>query len=53
MAYLTGVEMGHALGRSYQSSMTLDAELPQAAMPNHVRFAAPAGSVLLFDMATW
>ena len=41
------------LGRSYQSSMTLDAELPQSAMPNHVRFASDAGDALIFDMATW
>ncbi len=37
------------LRASFQSSMTLDAELPQRAMPNNVGFAAPAGSALLFE----
>ena len=41
------------LRRSFRSSMTLDAELPQDAMPNHVKFAAPAGTALLFDTACW
>ena len=41
------------LRRSFKSSMTLDAELPQAAMPNHVRFTARAGDALLFDHGTW
>lgn len=36
-------------GRSWQSSLTLDAELPQEKMPNHVKFAAKAGTALLFD----
>jgi hypothetical protein len=40
------------LGRSYQSSMTLDAELSQSSMPNHFRFASDAGDALIFDMAT-
>ena len=41
------------LGRSYQSTMTLDAELREEAMPNMFQFAAPAGWALLFDMSTW
>jgi hypothetical protein len=41
------------LRRSFRSSMTLDAELPQASMPNHVRFMAKAGDALLFDHGTW
>eukprot|EP01048_Picozoa_sp_COSAG05_P009090 COSAG05_NODE_724_length_7726_cov_2.123771_3_plen_599_part_00 len=41
------------LRRSFQSSMTLDAELPQSTMPNHVRFTSRAGDALLFDHGTW
>ena len=37
----------------FRSSMTLDATLPQAAMPNHYKFAAKAGTALIFDLATW
>jgi hypothetical protein len=37
------------LRASFKSSMTLDADLPQEAMPNHYKFAAPAGTALLFD----
>jgi hypothetical protein len=33
--------------------MTLDATFPQDAMPNHYKFAAPAGTALLFDTACW
>ena len=38
---------------SFKSSMTLDATFPQDAMPNHYKFAAPAGTALLFDTACW
>ena len=38
---------------SFRSSMTLDADLPQSAMPNAFRFAAKAGSAVLFDLASW
>lgn len=41
------------LRRSFRSSMTLDAELPQESMPNHVKFTAKAGDALLFDHGTW
>ena len=33
--------------------MTLDAATEQAKMPNHYKFAAPAGTALLFDTACW
>ena len=41
------------LRRSFKSSLTLDAEVAQTDMPNHFRFACPAGTWLLFDQATW
>ena len=41
------------LRTSFKSSMTLDAALPQEAMPNHYKFAARAGTALLFDTACW
>ena len=64
-------------GKSFKSSLTLDAELAQEQMPvseqrgsraslfrpgpdrkvacaqNHVKFAAPAGTALLFDTSCW
>jgi hypothetical protein len=39
--------------RGFRSSMTLDAEMPQAAMPNCVSFTGKAGTALLFDTACW
>ena len=41
------------LRTSFRSSLTLDAALPQDKMPNHYAFVAPAGTALLFDLATW
>lgn len=38
---------------SWQSSMTLDANLPQELMANHVKFTGKVGDVLLFDTACW
>ena len=38
---------------SFKSSMTLDATFSQDTMPNHYKFAAPAGTALLFDTACW
>ena len=40
-------------GKSFKSSLTLDAELNPQQMPNHVKFAAPAGSALIFDTSCW
>ena len=40
-------------GASFQSSMTLDAELPQEAMANHIKFTGKPGDILLFDTACW
>jgi ectoine hydroxylase-related dioxygenase (phytanoyl-CoA dioxygenase family) len=37
-------------GKSFKSSLTLDADLDQTDMPNHVKFAAPAGCALIFDV---
>ena len=58
LGYVTGshrLKYGpwETLRRGFKSSMTLDAELPQASMPNHVRFTAKAGDALLFDHGCW
>ena len=37
------------LRTSFKSSMTLDAAQAQEAMPNHYKFAAPAGTLLMFE----
>ena len=39
--------------RSFRSSMTLDAELPQECMANHIKFTGSPGDVLLFDTACY
>ena len=41
---------GGLFGKSFKSSLTLDADLDQTDMPNHVKFAAPAGCALIFDV---
>lgn len=41
------------LRTSFKSSMTLDAATEQDKMRNHYKFAAPAGTALLFDTACW
>ena len=41
------------LRRSFQSSLTLDAELPPTAMPNLLPLAGKAGTAYIFDASTW
>lgn len=42
-----------ATKRTWQSSLTLDADLPQEAMPNHVKCYGRAGTAYIFDSACW